>query len=342
MSVKPEDIITINASTKSINKSIEYALLSWTAHYNRMGKASPYARMEKIIVGKVAEESVFKIFDRERIKYDTKGKTKWYQIDQYDVAINEHPVDIKCNFIDLNNSYFLKRIPGNDDDIRTWICTFHSLVPMDQMNATKRSLKTKTKKYIFAYLEGQFTPDKNSVLVHAFWDYKWLKKGEEKNSDRIGKLKLSYPSKNKSFLTIYGTSEKNKAIIERIELGKSVTTKNDFFQIFSIKFEDGFPDSVLTVKSENLNLTEKIFPDTKFNITKEDKVIINVENNWSQIWLNNCRVHVAGYIDEDDFKIVAEVLPRYSKNVEQYQDTLADNFGCMVHELNTLMELKNI
>ena len=298
--------------------------------------------MEKIIVGKVSEDSVFKIFDNEQIVYDTKGKTKWYQIDQYDVALKDHPVDIKSNFIDLNNSYFLKRIPGNDGDIRKWICSFHSLVPMDQMNATKRSLKTKTKKYIFAYIEGKFGPGKNSVVVHAFWDYKWLKKGEEKNSARVGKLKISYASKDKNFLTIYGTTEKNKAVIEKIELGKAVTTKHDFYQIFSIKFEEGFPQSVLTIKSDNLNLTEKINPEIKFDITKEEKVIISVENNWSQIWLNDCRVHVAGFIDEDEFKIVAEVLPRYSKNIEQYQDTLADNFGCMVHELNPIMELKKI
>ena len=293
MTLKPDDIVTINASDQSIKNAIEYALISWTAHYNRMGKASPYSRMEKIIVGKVSEDAVFQAFDDLQIEYDTQGKTKWYQIDQYDVGVKNHPIDIKSNFIDLNNRYFKKKL-SKIDNINQWIHKFHCLVPIDQINVAKKTLKTQTKRFIFAYIEGKFGAEKKSFVVHAFWDYRWLKKGDEKSSIRVGKVKISYNGKKTSQLTIYGTTEKNKAVIERIELGKSVTSKTDFYQIFSIKF-DTLPEATLTIKSDDLKLEESIEPEFEFNVIKDGKTITKVENNWAQIWLQKCKIHVAGY-----------------------------------------------
>ncbi len=342
MTIKATDIDSRKAVDSWIRTAIEYALISWTAHYNRMGKASPYVRMEKIIIGKVAEDSVLALLSEKSIACDTLGSTEWYRIDQYDVAIQGHAIDIKSNFIDLNNNYFIKRIPSILEDKLRWILKFQALVPLDQLNAAKRKLKIKNKLYIFSYLEGLFSGGGKSTVAHAFWDYRWLKKGDFKNSPSVGQLQISYSGTGKKFITIYGTTEKNVAKIEKIELGKQVKSKTSFHQVFSLKFEPGFPDNDLIIYSKSNDLKEIIKPVKAFSVEKDGKTILRVDNHWSEIWLKDCVVHTAGFIDVDDFKLAGEVFPRFTKTIEQYQETKVDNLGCKVTELSPITNLKTV
>ena len=170
MTIDSSDIEICAIKDSWLKSSIEYALMSWTAHYNRMGKASPYSRMEKIVVGKVSEYAFFNLLKQKSIAFDLLGQTNWYQKDQYDAAINGHIVDIKSNFIDLNNKFYLKKNPSEIEQKLRWILKFQALVPADQLAGSRKSLKTNPKLFVFAYLEGRFAAKSKGIISHAFWD----------------------------------------------------------------------------------------------------------------------------------------------------------------------------
>lgn len=342
MPIKVKDIDVRRVKDAWIRKSSEYALLSWTAHFNRMGKASPYSRMEKILLGKIAELAFFELLKEKNVAFDLLGQTKWYQIDQYDAAINGISVDIKSNFIDLSKDYFIRRSPSDMENKLDWILKFQSLVPADQLGSSKKSLGAKPKFFVFSYIEGIFGSNKKSIIVHAFWDYLWLKKGELKDSPSVGYLDLEYKGKLPASLTLYGTSAKNVSLIEHIDLGRKVKSKEKFHQLFSVKFKNGFPNGTLIIRSKTLDITETILPNVDFLVKKQDGTSVIETNNWSQLWLNDATVFTAGYIEEEEFKVISEFFPRYSKNIEQYQDTLADNYGCPVKNLEPLVNLKSL
>ena len=342
MPIQASDIDVRQVKDAWIRKSAEYALLSWTAHFNRMGKASPYSRMEKILLGKIAELSFFELLEDNQIAFDLLGQTKWYQIDQYDAAINGVSIDIKSNFIDMSKDYFLKRSPSKIENKLNWLLKFQSLVPADQLASSRRSLAGKAKCFVFSYIEGSFGAKKKHITVHAFWDYLWLKKGEQKDSPSVGHLDLEYNGELPAAITLYGTSAKNVSLIEHIDLGKKVKSKEKFHQLFSIKFKNGFPSGTLTIRSRALGIVETILPKVAFSIKKIDGESVIESNQWSQLWLNDATVFTTGYIHEEEFKIISEFFPRYSKNIEQYQDTLADNYGCPVKSLEPITNLQSL
>jgi len=306
-----------------------------------MGKANPYTRMEKIILGKIAEQAVFEILKDLNINYDLLGQTTWYKIDQYDLAVSGHTVDIKSNFIDLTKSYYNNRRPSSVEKQIEWLLKFSCLVPADQL-AAKRNLTSISKLFVFSFIEGVFGSNTKGIAAHAFWDYRWLKKGAQKESPPVGRLNIRYFGNKPAKITIYGTSKKNVALIERIELSATTHTKNSFFQVFSVKSNSGIPDGRIEIKSNNLRLKEIIKPTFSFSVEKVDGEAIVRDNNWSLIWLNQGKVFTPGFIDEDNFRMVADFFPRFSKTIEQYQDTLAENYGCKVTELQPMNQIGQI
>jgi len=295
--------------------------------------------MEKILLGKIAEFAFFELLEDGNIPFDLLGQTKWYQIDQYDAAINGVKVDIKSNFIDMSKEYFTRRSPSDMEKKLNWLLKFQSLVPADQLASSKKSLVGGRKCFVFSYIEGVFGANKKSITIHAFWDYLWLKKGELKDSPSVGHVDLEYKGKLPATVTLYGTSAKNVSLIEHIDLGRKVKSKEKFHQLFSVKFKNGFPTDTLVIRSKTLGISETILPKVSFLINKIDGTSVVQSNDWSELWLNDATVFTAGYIEEDEFKVISEFFPRYSKHIEQYQDTLADNYGCPVKSLEPLANL---
>lgn len=340
--MKADDIVKLKVDNESLMRGLDYALLSWTSTFNRMGKPNPYSRMQKIMIGVAAEVELQKYLESNRIKYGLKGQTKWYQVDRYDISINNVPIDVKANMLDLNNQYILDKI--HDTPIDKWLLKCQALVPLDQFNC--KSARKIKKCYVFPFICGRFDPDNGSdPFIHAFWDYRWLKKGDFKKDTTCSNLRLSYtqPSSNAS-LRIYGTSGDKQACIEDIDLSKAnVLTKNKFFQVFSILWTGtSKPVGDLSIKWLHNNLKEKIKADLSFNLEKTKDGYVPTLNNWQSMQMFNYDIYIAGWIHENDMRVDGREYKRFSKEVEQYQEIKVDNWGCDVVDLNPLKNINEL
>lgn len=342
--LKSRDIEEIQCDLSHFVEGLDYALISWTSTFNRMGKPNPYLRLQKIIIGIIAEKAVEKYLSSNNVSYETAGKTKWYQTDRYDIGINNFAVDIKSSFIDLDALYFVKEYIPNQNNCGDWFLKCTALVPLDQFNPGKneRRAHKRDKIYLFPFVEGYFnTTLSNNFLVHTFWDYRWLKRAEHKNSANVGNLKISYSGTlNNSTLKVYGTTKKNEICIEEISLDKSnIISKNNFFQVFSILWIGSAPDGNLTIRSLGEHLKETIKPEKSFILEKTDNGYWPLENNWQSLEIHACKVHLAGWIYEEDFRVIGKEFKRFSKNILQYSETKVDNWGCAIKELNPMSSI---
>jgi len=347
--INASDIITEEIHDNWIRLGLNYSLISWTSTFNRMGKPNPYSRIEKIMLGIIAELAIEKYLTDSKIKYETKGKTKWYEADRYDIGLNGYAIDVKSNFLDLNSQYIINKLSNNlFEDKFKWFLKCHALVPLDQFNpgTNERRAHKRDKVYIFPFIEGAFSHENHQKpLVHCFWDYKWLKRAEYKDLPKLGKLSVEYHGKLKNAsVKIYGTTEKNKSCIEELHLisGKN-TTSNDYFQVFSVEWLcDTPPDSRVSFFSKNLKLSENIKPEFTFELEKTDECYWPRENNWQSLKLFNSKVHLLGWIYEEDFRIIGTEQKRFTKTIEQYSEIKVDNWGCLVRELEPLKALSKI
>ena len=345
--IKKEDIIVIKLKQEWFKKGLDYALMSWTSIFNRMGKSNPYSRIQKIILGIIAEEAFEQYLIDNNISYEKNGRTKWYEEDRYDIGIKKFVIDVKANFLDLNSAFIQSKISNLFEDKYTWFTKCHALVPLDQLNPgnNKKRVHMRNKIYIFPFIEGiSAISSKSKCLVHSFWDYKWLKRSEHKNLSNLGNLNINYNgSLNDSYIIIYGTLEQKKACIERLYLNKkTLQTKNDFFQVFSILWCGKPPSGLLTIQSKSLKLEESVKPLLSFILKPTKDGYWPIENNWQNLWLDNCTIYLLGWIYEEDFRVIGKKYPRFTHTIEQYAETKVDNWGCFISELEPIGKIKSV
>lgn len=342
-------MIKYSYNLNSFEKGLDYALKSWTSTFNRMGKPNPYSRIQKILIGIIAENEVENYLIDYEIPYNEKGKTKWYEKDRYDIGIGNYAIDVKANFLDQKSNY-IKQIFANNKDKINWLNTCISLVPIDQFNPPKRVRKKDLKKkvYIFPFIEGYFTENNisSSNLIHAFWNYKWLKKAEFKDFDPLGKLNISYDgSLNKTHkIIIYGTKKPKEFIKEIVNLNsKTLITKNHYHQVFSIRFI-GKPDGLLRINSSIAKLCEHIEPNCNFDLEKHPvtEKYVPKENNWQNLTLNSVSIYLSGWIEDEDLRIQGRPYKRFDKTIPQYSEIKIDNWGLEVSELNEMESIKTL
>ncbi len=357
--VTENDIVSIELENEWLREALDYALISWTSTFNRMGKPNPYSRVEKIVLGIIAEKAIEKFLIDNKITYETHGKTKWYEEDRYDLGIKGYAIDVKSNFLDKKSQYIINKLNSIIGSKEKWYLKCHALVPMDQFNpgGNKRRAHKRDKIYLFPFLEGYFDENQNrGPLIHTFWDYKWLKKGEHKDLPTLGKLTIKYDGSLKNCLIrIYGTKKKNVAYVEDILLTKNeIVTKNEFYQVFSIECINEAPDGIIQILSKKIKLNEVINPRACFSI--ENDITYNIiggkrkkENNykvvyndWQSLNIYELKIHLLGWIDEEDFRITGNEFKRFTKSIEQYSEIKVDNWGCLVKELEPIKNLKNI
>jgi hypothetical protein len=328
-------------------KGLDYALKSWTSTFNRMGKPNPYVRIKNITVGIIAEKAVEQYLIDNNITYDKSGRTRWYEKDRYDLGIGEYAIDVKANYVN-NNLEKIKISKSFEKSIIEWYNKCHALVPLDQFNTGNKFKRNKESKkvYIFPFYEGDiFFDNDNNALIHAFWDYKWIKRAEFKNLPKHGKLSIRYNGKEKGILFIYGTIEEKELVIEKINISNGYfTTEHNYYQVFSIRWKgEKAPDGKLTIKSPNLHLTETIFPENRFELRKNiNNKYEPVYNDWQNLKLTNFEIIFTGWIHKRQMQMKGEKIPRFSKHIRQYSETKVDNFGCRVSDLNDMSELKTL
>ena len=345
--IKSNDIEKIEFNINHFIEGLDYALISWTSTFNRMGKPNPYSRISKIILGIMAELAFVEWLKKSQIKFDTTGKTKWYEVDRYDIGIKNFAIDVKANFLDLSTQYIQNKLNNLSIEKMEWFLKFHALVPLDQFNPGKseKRVHSRDKIYVFPFLEGAFKPNYgNDFLVHAFWDYKWLKRAEYKTLSNLGNLEIKYNGNlNKSKIKIYGTTSKNKICIEDINLNsKSLTTKNDFYQVFSILWNGEEPTGNLIIHSPIFNLTETIYPIRSFSLHETENGYWPIENNWQNILIQDFCTYLFGWVDEEELRIDGKKIPRFTHSLEQYSETKVDNWGILVNKLEPMSKLRGL
>ena len=215
MKVTPNDIKSVLVKDEWIMQGLKYGQLSWTQTFNRMGKASPYKKIQNITLGKIAESAVLDYLKNKKIKYTLKGSTKWYEIDIDDLEINNSQVDVKSYFIDNKSSYIRSKKIGIDNDAKLkWYSKCHALVPADQIASRTRGNPKMKKVFIFVFIEGTVNSNSNKHVMHAFWNYSWIKKAEQKDAAHLGVLEIVNKSSKPLHLVIYWTTEKNKDYVK--------------------------------------------------------------------------------------------------------------------------------
>lgn len=346
--IKANDIVSLKVDDKWFKKGVNYALMSWISTFNRMGKPNPYSRIEKIVLGIIAEEALENYLKALKINFETHGKTKWYEVDRYDIGINGYAIDVKSNFLDTNSQYIIKKLDNKIENKFNWFLKCHALAPLDQFNPgiNQRRAHKRDKVYIFPFIEGFFNENKFSKpLIHAFWDYKWLKRAEYKELPNHGNIEIEYTgTKKEASIRIYGTISKNQACIEDVELSNNqIQTVNNFYQIFTVEWTGcELPDGTLKIISKKLKLTEVIEPKCSFELGKTDDGYWPIENDWQSLKLHNADVHILGWIYEEDFRIVGTEQKRFTKTIEQYSEIKVDNWGCLVKELEPMNTINKI
>lgn len=346
MTISKDDIIRVPVASQWISDALDYALLSWSQTYNRLGSNNPYKRIEKILIGKVSEDAVIAALDSNEIAYDVRGRTEWYKIDQYDLGIGQHDIDVKSNFLDIGSKYITKKYGDQSLDSKlNWFIDCHALVPTDQVASKRGSRK---KRFLFVFMEGHFPsmskllPEANIAWVHMFWDYRWLKKAEHKQSRSAGRLRIGYDSDlpNQS-ITIFGTKREKKELIETVILKNGeVLSNSSFHQVFSIKFNGSCPAGTLRIGSDNLNLIEVIKPSVGFEIASKNPTNPVVRNDWHGVKIEQPVAFLLGWDDDDNFRLDGTLFKRFSKDVEQYEEIKIDNFGKRISELNPISKLR--
>ena len=341
--IAPNDIVKLPVKEDSLKAGLDYALISWTSTFNRMGKPNPYKRIEKILLGVAAENEFIDYLKAKNIKYELKGRTRWYEADRYDIGINGTPVYIKANFLDLSSAHIQSKYDSLFQSKEEWFLKCHALVPLDQFNcASERKIK---KNYLFPFIEGYFTEGAMvGPLVHAFWDYTWLKKGPYKDDHSTEHLIIGYstPDENAS-IKIYGTSAKNEACIEEIKLNKKhVISTNSFHQVFSIVWTGAtLPQGKLTIRKDESKVKEIITNTCEFELVQTADGYAPSVNSWQSLKLYQYSIYLLGWIKENDFRVIGDEYPRFSHNIEQYGDTKVDNWGCLVSELEPVSSISS-
>jgi len=340
--ITKNDIVKLKVSEESLLAGLDYALLSWTSTFNRMGKPNPYKRIEKILLGVAAEYEFIEYLKTQGIPYGLKGRTRWYEVDRYDIDINGTPVDVKANFLDLSTAHIQNKYNSLFLTKEEWFLKCHALVPLDQFNcSSNRKIR---KNYLFPFIEGYFQEEaKAKPLIHAFWDYQWLKKGIYKDDNTAEHLLIGFtaPSETAS-IRVYGTSEKNVSCIEEIPLSKKhIISKNKFYQVFSILWTGhDLPSGKLTLRKDISHIKEVIEPSCAFDLKQTDDGYVPYVNNWQSVKLYDYAIYLLGWIKEDDFRVIGSEYPRFSHNIEQYGDTKVDNWGCLVEELEPISSIR--
>lgn len=344
MGIDVNDFVKYSADDEWIKHGTEYAQLSWTHTYNRMGKADLFYKMKNIVKGIVAQDGMERHLTKQNIQYNKKDRKYWYDTDRYDLEVDGVKYDVKANRV------------ANDFASPKDLLKYSALVPKDQLNA--RSLN-EDDIYIFAYIYykekmhppfydprsslDEFTDaDHGKWIVHGFWHYDFNRRNKS-NLDRVGTVEIRSDDQRDNSITfeLGGTTQEKEAHVEHIKLnslnshGFSIA---DFYELFYIKpLTNKLPNGTITITTSK-GAKDVINPLMGFVSKKVNREIIITQNDWGDIWLYDAKVYYVGYMTKGDFKKQSEELKRFDKTVYQFE-IQADNNRMYVNDLKPMSDL---
>jgi hypothetical protein len=324
MSLNKNDIKVLSVKDEFVEDGTKYAEKSWVYTFNRMGKADIYERMKNIVKGIIPQSAIEYLLKKNRIKYETKDRKRWFEINRYDIFVEGRKYDIKANFIDTRRPEFSTLSPTNLEPLLD--CS--ALVPTDQLHS--RSMGDKDI-YIFCFITGRandlygYNPKEVLVrrlnqidgrwILHGFWEYEFIKPPkwiQQYGKKKLGRISLRSSSKHddgKEFL-IGGTIEEKKFLTEKITLDKQKAS------------------------TEN----ETIKPRGGFNIQKVKGEFQLIQNDWNDIWFYDGTIYIVGYMTKEEFKRKSKEIKRFDKTVKQFEPK-TDNNRLYVYDLHPIREI---
>jgi len=353
MSLNKNDIKVLSVKDEFVEDGTKYAEKSWVYTFNRMGKADIYERMRNIVKGIIPQSGIEYLLKKNIIKYETKDRKRWFEINRYDIFVEGRKYDIKANFIDTRRPEFSTLSPSNLEPLLD--CS--ALVPTDQLHS--RSMSDKDI-YIFCFITGRtndlygYNPKEALVrrlnqidgkwILHGFWEYvfikppKWIQQYGKKKLGRISLRSLSKHDDGKEFL-IGGTIEEKKFLTEKITLDKQkASTENEFFQLFFIRSLDGLiPDGEIILNSK-FGAKETIKPRGGFNIQRVKGEFQLIQNDWNDIWFYDATIYIVGYMTKEEFERKSKEIKRFDKTVKQFEPK-TDNNRLYVYDLHPIGEI---
>ncbi|MEM2175309.1 MAG: hypothetical protein QXI58_06785 [Candidatus Micrarchaeia archaeon] len=348
--ITEKDIRIMEALDKFVETGTKYAEKSWVYTFNRMGKADIYERMRNIVKGIIPQAAFEFLLKQKKINYQTKPRERWYEINRYDIFVDNRKYDIKANFIDTSKREFRNLSPDNV----TPLLDCSALVPTDQLHS--RSMEDNDI-YIFCFLTGEiknlnnyqpnrmlFREKDGNWILHGFWEYqfikppKWIKKH---GNESLGKITIISKNKNddgKEFL-VGGTKEEKNFYVEKVKLNNcEATTKEEFFQLFFIRPLDCLiPYEKLIIKTE-AGYEEIIHPKGGFKTQKIRGKIQLRQNDWNDIWIYNPTIYFVGYMTKKEFLNKSEEIERFDKTVKQFEPKTLNN-RLYVYQLRPIDEI---
>ncbi len=339
---------TKNWYEKTIERGIDYAFKSLNATYNRMGSASNYQRFMRIVVGEIAQSAIDTYLLELGINVSHNGKTKWYEIDKYDLSYGNYQFDSKATMVKSNSMGF--GISHQE------ILNYSALVPKDQFIQKNRSSELK-KAYIFPVIETDYDPFSFGNCVGWLpWDFAWtnppkkcpkcfskgvvLQKLYDKCSSKVGKISFNHNGEFLgSKLKIYGTDSPRSSKIEEIEINNNkVQSKTDFFQLFGVRlFSEKQPNSELIINANSSSSCSKPI------IKKLNNSVSSKNDHWNNFYTkDNLNIYLGGFITKEQMQIIGKNSKRFDKQHKQYAETKVDNLFCYFSDLNPLNEISTL
>ena len=333
MGVVVSDFVQGKISDKAIMRACQYAQISLTRTFNRMG--SPYfdRRLRRIVIGVAAESVFLDWLQRTQIPYRPSGRTKWYEVDRYDIEIKGYKCDLKSLRVDS--------FPHDRKRILNWC----ALVPVDQVHHKRESADI----YVFAYVAGHTQEQQSTTpsiipstylwLTHIPWSKEWWNRSEQSGS--LGHLRcyvICQEDTGKE-IELGGTllaDGKRVAFKESIELSRHpVQTRHEFHELLYIRWIQETPP-VGAVVIESSQLREEIPPCIGF-LPNKPRTEPPLLNGWYDIWLYDAEAIIVGWAWKSDV-LKWQRLPHHSQ-CEPVSATQTENYFAYVRQLRPLREL---
>jgi hypothetical protein len=296
MAVTVADFVRRKISDRAITRACQYAQVSLTRTYNRMG--SPYfdRRLLKIVVGVAAEATFLEWLQEMQISYDLKGRTPWYAADRSDIVIAGYRCDLKT--LDAHRPF------TNLAELLDWC----ALVPVDQIGHADI--------YVFGYVSARtnyaaagMQPLPNTAssyrwLTHVPWQSKWHKRNVRQDPP-LGHLSChsTDPADAGAVIELGGTEigrqGKRIAFRERITLSTSPqSSQHQFYELLYVRWlAEQLPAGDIVIEAGTSGLREAIPPEIGFTPGKPSRQP-PLLNGWYDIWLYDAEVVFVGWASQ--------------------------------------------
>jgi len=324
--VKVGDFIRIEALHQWVVKGCNYAQISLTRTFNRMGSLNFIDRLRRIVVGIIAEEAYFHWLQQKRVPVSLQGRTKWYEKDRYDFGVFGMKHDIKALFV--------KQLPSVLDLILDWFV----LVPVDQFSAIPKDV------YVFAFVFGSWNTtglthqsERSAMshwVVHVPWDCRWTVREEHP----IGFLTVwtDSPADEGNIVRLVGTDDLKSRNITKEDIRLSMTpvrTNRSFTELLCVQWLGTLPPKGRVV-IEAGDIVEEIPPEFGFKSKRKSPPELN---GWYDIYLHNAVVLLVGYATKQDICEWSFVPAR--SQCPPLRLTLTNNYGQKVRYLQPLSQI---